>query len=820
MDRWQRTLRFGRRATSNPPEDKKSTVDCDLSGKRSSEKLERLREITELLKVTRTHTHSPDPSQSCCSQSEAFGSQIGTNNEIPPIPPPRKPRTSLSGRNSGSIEKFIDTSASESGSPAMSTKFDHSNFDRHENIAADQNVVLVPKPPPPPPPPPPPSHQIFHGTLRPNTSATNLEYFSKVRDKEKLMLKLPTECESTTKTIRSANANSHQKSVPFRSASFSQIDYSSGKYIRSALGALKASLSKAKSPPLSFACRRERGESSNQDETKFNECTDIWIPLKGPCDKRNDLNLDLINTSATILEEDSEHSPTSNNSDAAPAATDMNESMISLKTVNAAQTTTDSPYDESAGIQGVDNYFQSATACLIPVPVYECANPEDSVFNACKIDSETILSNVNNTNESSAGDTNTDQIPAFSEIQTNQSNRYGSCNALIDSDQLQEKNKNSLTTGENIYKKLRRKAKTPTLEIDSVPSIAVTPGSSVSGSSFEEMDGSTMQQPNQSEYGAEFGVEVRKRYSNEDKNSENRSDDSNQSTSTSGTNSPKSQHNEKRRIDKSKRRKGMYIQWATLDKHNKEFNAVSWTVGDGPSDEYASVMDKRSEQPIWPIESFDRANSLTETNENDQMVNLYSLSPVKTTDSEIIYTPSTLYDSTNSPGFDCDNVQPTSASCDTFTPDSTYSQRPFWPLNSVESRRQSLSLQSSEEKDDTSSPPTISKAHSKIFLLRSDSTSDNEMSDRTPPSRDRTSQSPAPDLKRYSKRPLRGPYGQMLEAEMKKPAKQNYDGLLEELNRSERSDSINRYVFFKYMINFHFYHHLISGKPPFFENSL
>lgn len=58
-----------------------------------------------------------------------------------------------------------------------------------------------------------------------------------------------------------------------------------------------------------------------------------------------------------------------------------------------------------------------------------------------------------------------------------------------------------------------------------------------------------------------------------------------------------------------------------------------------------------------------------------------------------------------------------------------------------------------------------------------------------PPPRERASQSPAPgeqDLKRYSKRPLRGPYGQMLEAEMKKPNKQNYDGLLEELNRAER----------------------------------
>lgn len=39
---------------------------------------------------------------------------------------------------------------------------------------------------------------------------------------------------------------------------------------------------------------------------------------------------------------------------------------------------------------------------------------------------------------------------------------------------------------------------------------------------------------------------------------------------------------------------------------------------------------------------------------------------------------------------------------------------------------------------------------------------------------------------RFSKRPLRGPYGQMLEAEMKKPSKTNYDGLLEQLKRSER----------------------------------
>lgn len=775
MDRWQR-LRFGRRATSNPPEDKKPTIDSDLGGKRSSDKLERLREITELLKVSRaSNAQSADASEGCCSNDASVNP---SHSEIPPVPPPRKPRTSLSGRNSGSIEKFIDTSASESGSPALDTKFDH---------AKSENMMATPPTPPPLPYPPILPPQSHFGTLRPNSSATNLESILKLRDRNKTMLALPEEhCNETpTKfvqpTKKDANRlNAQQKSVPFRSASFSQVDYSSGKYIRSALGALKASLSKAKSPPLSFACRRDRSECSSPDDAKSKECTDIWIPLKGPCDKRNDLNLDLINTSATILEEDCEYSPTSNSSEAASTAATTtksvpNDSLISLKMINAAQMTTDSPHDESANIQGVDNYFQSATACLIPVPVYECAHPDDSIAtdkwsNACERDSDALSSTADYTitDRPLVVETDADQIPAFSEIQQEQSKK----NALIDSEKRMANNKNSLTANDHIYKKLRRKTQSPTLEIDGVPSIAVTPGSSVSGSSFEEIDNSAAQPANTAvEYGSEFGIEVRKRYSNDtDKTSENRSDDSNPSTSTSGTNSPKSQHNEKRRIDKSKRRKGMYIQWATLDKHNKELSAVSWTVGDGPADELCerneSELDDRSGQLVWPTEMKDAKPA---------------------TDS--IYTPPSMYNNVNSPGFSCDGGQSASASCDTpFTPDSDYGQRPSWPRGSLQARRQSLSLQSSEEKDDAASPPILTKPRSKIFLLRSDSTSDNEMSDRTPPPRDRTSQSPAPDydFKRYSKRPLRGPYGQMLEAEMKKPTKQNYDGLLEELNRSER----------------------------------
>lgn len=761
MDRWQR-LRFGRRAASNPPEDKKVSMDIDLTSKRCSDKLERLREITELLKGTRNNTQSSSAETSNQSQYE-----------IPPVPPPRKPRTSLTGRNSGSIEKFIDTSASESGSPTLSTKFDHSVNDK------SQSMFHVPTPQP-----------SLIDTLRPNTSVTNLESILKTRDKERPMLTLTEESgqhneidkesPATPDPLHRSNPNTNApKSVPFRSASFSQVDYSSGKYIRSALGALKASLSKAKSPPLGFACKKERSESSSPDEAKFNECTDIWIPLKGPCDKRNDLNLDLIDASATanmILEEDCEHSPTSVKSEAS-------ETRLPLKTINAAQMTTDSPNDESTTIQGVDNYFQSATACMIPVPVYECAQSDDSPqtdkwINVCDVDSENV------SHKALVVEPNADDIPAFSEIHADKT-KVNSANNSNTSDQDRNSRRSKrFSKADELNNKLRLKTQSPTLSIDGLPAIAVTPGSSISGSSFEEMDNSSAQPMNQPDYGSEYGVEVRKRYSNEDKSSENRSDDSNQSTSTSGTNSPKSHHDEKRRIDKSKRRKGMYIQWATLDKHNKELNAVSWTVGDGPPELCERIVPEMdsSGQPIWPIGAYRNDNLQVEDHEKARKNNLNSLSSIEATSPDAVYTPSDC--TSRGAGFSCDS---TPASCEVFTPDSDYNKQPMWPRGSIQARRQSLSLQSSEEKDDAPSPPS-SKPRSKIFLLRSDSISDNEMSDRTPPPRDRTSQSPAPDhdLKRYSKRPLRGPYGQMLEAEMKKPAKQNYDGLLEELNRSER----------------------------------
>lgn len=131
------------------------------------------------------------------------------------------------------------------------------------------------------------------------------------------------------------------------------------------------------------------------------------------------------------------------------------------------------------------------------------------------------------------------------------------------------------------------------------------------------------------------------------------------------------------------------------------------------------------------------------------------------------------------------------------TPDSDSNKPPSWPkIDSCNaSRRTSLSCQSSEEKDDNYpyQLPFSYKHNKSLSFFRTDSISDSENNEK--PTRDRSSTSPAPSesdyiMKRYSKRPLRGPYGQMLEAEMQKQSKNNYEEILEELK-----DNKERFVF-------------------------
>lgn len=134
----------------------------------------------------------------------------------------------------------------------------------------------------------------------------------------------------------------------------------------------------------------------------------------------------------------------------------------------------------------------------------------------------------------------------------------------------------------------------------------------------------------------------------------------------------------------------------------------------------------------------------------------------------------------------------TSPQDEPMSPEADDQAAPLWPKSLTEPRwnsRPALTYQSSEEKEEFSIPKLNNKRCT--LLARADSLSEGESESGglSTPNRDRTSPSPfnpsdvsdnetrgqhtkergvhAP--RRYSKRPLRGPYGQMLEAEMKKP---------------------------------------------------
>lgn len=759
----------------------------------------------------------------------------------------------------------------------------------------------------------PTGHSIFNmpsftPPLRPTSSAANLE--------SARIIKTPplAEAEDHVDHMALPRAESRtivgsymQKTIPFRSASFSQVDYSSGKYIRSALNALKASVSHSRthsvveSANLTLPRKKDGSRSASPSNVVGDADSDRLVidtivkePSEGtsqsdPVHERSprvftDLNLNLapVNVELTqrkrppgsgqntsvIIEEDYESSPTIDAREMhlmpyeseVVATNDVkqpdNLSLPPLQVVqaseielNAEEGALHSPKPLFHG----DEILQTATQCLIPVPVYECAvhdwteaDMADRWINACEVETSKIIEGIHpqrvniiadvtpaateSNEEKPDREEQADEgfkLPATVEEQNN----LETLATQPDQSEISQEDSNKETVvelrqpGSDPVEKIEadeptgdqnqtaieplarpkpnrdsQKTNSLTLELDDVPAISVTPGSSISGSSFDET--TTAEDKNQKSTESErnsqtdYVVEVRKRHSNEGRHSYDKGD--NHSGSGSGSNSPKPNPDEKRRIDKSKRRKGIYIQWAAIDQAHRDLSTISWNEGDEKVAVPAALVDDDSSpvaKPVWSAADAaekiirDGAGSLGSESEIDFAgIPSTVLQPRPSIDQQ----SEGLWLKCQSPD---DGRYPPGGHGPIFepnTPDSEYgSGRPVWPRSGgVSIRRQSLSLQSSEEKDDspTNSSPS-SKPHHKLFVLRSDSISDNEMSDRTPPSRDRTSQSPAPgeqDLRRYSKRPLRGPYGQMLEAEMKKPAKTNYDGLLDALNRSER----------------------------------
>uniref|UniRef100_A0A4Y0BH68 DH domain-containing protein n=1 Tax=Anopheles funestus TaxID=62324 RepID=A0A4Y0BH68_ANOFN len=788
LDRLQRLVK--KTTSSSSEKQANSGIATPANAGPGATKTERLRELTELLK----------------------------GNRAPPVPPPRR------SKHAHSVERTLDRrNTALSTSSLIDTSFLHgaeSNLPESQLLKAKESrSVDIP-------------YRFGEGSgqrmstpssplvehrqvnLRANVSTSNLEALHELphassgaadecksevgvlKDDDELFAKLS---RPESRTI----VGSYTQTIPFRSASFSQVDYSSGKYIRSALGALKNSILKNKDQQQSSVDSNTIPRQYCKIVESARSCSPTELCGSQPVQesqgaqpddtdvakltiKKTELNINLapLDDYGRYHEVDGKDLASNRNSDIETIVEDPvaehnenveNEGCVAqqanISVMQASEMVLESLVEEGIPITPTslskdDECLQQATTCLIPVPVYDCVVSEWSTARPSEqwIDASTTeygkfsdcLGSIKEVNENAINDALGPGTDLFS-TELSEENYHPEKIVVENPPQIIEPQESvelsedgcgsdgAADTNEGSNGSVEgMMICTPPVSI-----ICTEPESNeyttiVDGSAGTHKVSVVMGDGNEVEV-----VEVRKRHSN----NEDMGDTQNCRLSNDV--------DEKRRLESRKsRRKGIYIQWPAIDGNNE-------------------------------LESDHNDNGVTTGEEGNVSWNPQQLGQVNEKDSSLDLSGDSFTDlsgkDTIEYGKERENAvhSPERYLLDPTTPDSDPG-KPIWPKSN---RRQSLTYQSSDEKDDTLPAPALPVRTLKTLLLRSDSVSDNE-SDRAS-SRDRTSASPAPgggdsDLRRYSKRPLRGPYGQMLEAEMKKPtSKVQYSEILEELTRNE-----------------------------------
>ncbi|XP_053670589.1 uncharacterized protein LOC128720910 [Anopheles nili] len=781
LDRLQRLVKKTTSSSSEKPSNSASGAGSNATTGGGGSKTERLRELTELLK----------------------------GNRGPPVPPPRRPK------HANSVERTFDRqNVTLSTSSLIDTGFLHgadSSLPESQLLKAKESrSVDIP-------------YRFADGAgqrmstpsspltehkpvnLRANVSTSNLEALHEPPETKPA---LGDECKSEC-TLKDADdlftklsrpesrtivGSYTQKTIPFRSASFSQVDYSSGKYIRSALGALKNSILKSRDQQQSSVDSNTIPRSSSKALEAARSCsptelcgdqTDQASQPEPDTDvakltiKKTELNINLAplddygryfedrlegkdlssnrNSDIETIVEDpvAEHDENVEN-ELHQCAPGTNMSVLQASEMVLEPLVEEGIPITPTSLSKDDECLQQATTCLIPVPVYDCVVSEWSTARPSEqwIDASTTeygkfsdcLDSIKEVNESAISD-----VPGrvHSPEECHETSGHSDTITVETPPQIVEP-QDSVELSED-----GATSDPADLNDDSkglgIASLLCTPPVSIICTEPESNEYTTIVDGSAPTHkvsvvlgdGNEIEVvEVRKRHSN----NEDTGDPLNCRLSNDV--------DEKRRLESRKsRRKGIYFQWPAID-GNSELESDN---NDTPAVDEAGVS--------WNPEAL--AGQVTEK------------------DSSLDLSGESFTDLSGKDPGDRAVRSPERYLLDPITPDSDPG-KPVWPKGN---RRQSLTYQSSDEKDDTLPVPALPVRSLKTLLLRSDSVSDNE-SDRAS-SRDRTSASPAPgsgdpDPKRYSKRPLRGPYGQMLEAEMKKPTtKVQYSEILEELTRTE-----------------------------------
>lgn len=652
LDRLQK-LGFGR---------KSSTSSQDGKSPDKSSKTERLKELTEKLKGKSSSTQSLNAS---CP---------GTPNiSPPPKAPPRR------FKHSNSIDKNVPLD-----SPAASTL----------PLIDNTNSIF--------------SSNSHYKTLPPNSSATNLERLSPCTssvqsiDGSNISLKDDEMFTRLTRPESRTIVGSYiQKSIPFRSASFSQVDFSSGKYVKADLANLRHSMNICKDSTsmdtVTLTLPKSRPQRSSSPAMMTEECP---IPIECYEPKRYPLKTEL---SITLQAEDNLENVEileipKRNSDIETIEEDPMEEMEEHKiglinVVQASEMTLETLIEEespvlSAASKVQPEELQTATTCLIPIPVYECVEKEWSPVpdqwiraNEREISEFELIQGAVTENFIEIRMANRNDVADMDVLRRRQKstdysreqsgklsfkikfkekilieNLYFYCiiigsdhltihqtvpdvelnDVAIKLDEITEKLKSGNSSSEDICCMVKTQIAqsqqplilTPQKSIDSMEEIRISPEiqevletvaetlheghhflidkdiaslicpdpdlSSSDRGSPDEHKHESMKMESSPEPGytndGDF-VEVRKRHSNNDGQSHSGSDKS------SPNHSPNANCDEKRRIDKSRRRKGIYIQWPAIENSNDI---------ESDSNENSTPEDPKSQ---WKTERTERANN-------------------------------------------------------------------------------------------------------------------------------------------------------------------------------------------------------------------
>ncbi|XP_068156307.1 LOW QUALITY PROTEIN: uncharacterized protein [Drosophila tropicalis] len=738
LDRFQR-LGFGRK--SSPAASSSSSAASGTEKQRkTSERSERLKELTELLRGGSTSRASSTPTP-------------------PPVPPPRKPRglhltnslerqdtntsqTSIGSSSAGVQDQLLTASEATSREPKSSGS--GSQLQKQKSNGGGSGHT------------PSTATRIF-ASLKPNTSLSNLEAFllsNREKSKSPPPPPLSTAATRTAAASSSCDWNPHvsrpesrtvsgsyaqTKGIPFRSVSFSQID------CKSTLSALRDRLrrDKAVEAPSPSPTHSLHMPKDNDDPGWIHiplKKTELCINLNYGQEKSLEHVLEDVNDS--IQEEDIFNTDNSSSSNLIlPLAATASSVIAAHATMESLTDTIQSESDciikeeplpiivqpkleitpppASAGSDSVSlnssapnlatlmeeqvtlesppgNFLQTATTCEIPVPVYECAAQEWL------------------------------ETPAQEWVEV-APEEFGIVPETIQPPISHAACKISQT-----------EPLTTALHSDLVPTISI----SVTHSSEEGDElGRIERSPSPVVEVAKTAQNTRrqasepehcKQYSHDDLDLTNLELRHSMDTIATPRHSTDERH--KRHLDKSTKRKGMYID-------NADWHAPAPSRGLALDISVANLNAIKSDSP-------------------DGATQMYINSPAT--------------DEMRTPGFNSFELN---------TPELEKGS-PSWSGGPRDKSQllSSFSCQSSEEKDDASS----NGGHKSYSFSRTDSISDNECERMA---RERITSSPTPsgdyDYKRFSKRPLRGPYGQMLEAEMKKPNRMHFEEILEELRETD-----------------------------------